>query len=73
MAELIRLLRRPEVEKIVGLSRSGLYAAMARGDFPRPRRISRRAVGWDSSEIANWLAARPQADPSDVQAPMRGK
>ena len=67
----IRLLRRPEVEKLTGLSRSSIYAAMARGEFPRPRRIGRRAVAWDESIIERWLATRAEANPHDVHAPRR--
>jgi hypothetical protein len=38
------LLRRPEVEARTGLSRSAIYALMQSGDFPKPVRISARAV-----------------------------
>ena len=69
----IRLLRRPEVEKLTGLSRSSIYALMDRGEFPRPRRIGQRAVAWDEATLERWLATREVADPRDVQAPMRGR
>ncbi len=39
-----RLLRRPDVEAVTGLSRSSLYAKMDSGDFPCPVRIGARAV-----------------------------
>ena len=32
-----RLLRRREVEKITGMSRSSIYRLMPDGEFPRPR------------------------------------
>lgn len=57
--EANRIMRRPEVEKTVGLSRSAIYAAMDRGDFPRPIQIGRRAVGWKSNDVSVWLDARP--------------
>lgn len=57
--ELPRTLRRPEVEKAVGLSRSAIYAAMDRGEFPRPVRLGRRAVGWPLAAIEQWLSERP--------------
>ena len=69
----IRLLRRPEVEKLTGLSRSSIYALMDRGEFPRPRRIGRRAVAWDEAALERWLATRAEADPRDVHAPRRGR
>jgi prophage regulatory protein len=55
-----RVLRRPEVEAVCGLSRSSIYAAMDRGEFPRPVRLGRRAVGWPLSSIENWLNDREQ-------------
>ncbi|PSJ19006.1 hypothetical protein CVH10_25105, partial [Halomonas sp. ND22Bw] len=33
--ETPRILRRPEVERLTGLSRSSIYDAMRRGEFPR--------------------------------------
>ncbi|MCC6000502.1 MAG: AlpA family transcriptional regulator [Pararhodobacter sp.] len=56
MAE--RILRRPDVEALVGLSRSTLYAWMARGEFPQPVALGARLVGWRESDIDAWLAAR---------------
>ncbi|MEG8018525.1 helix-turn-helix transcriptional regulator [Sphingomonas sp. LR55] len=53
-----RIIRRPEVERIVGLSRSGIYAAMSRNEFPKPRKIGRRAVGWYESHINKWVLTR---------------
>lgn len=53
-----RILRRPEVEHRVGLSRSTIYAAMADGTFPKPVRLGRRAVGWSTSSIDEWISTR---------------
>jgi prophage regulatory protein len=53
-----RIQRLPEVKAITGLSRSTLYDAMARGDFPRPIKLGLRAVGWDASEVVEWLESR---------------
>jgi prophage regulatory protein len=52
------ILRRKQVEERCGLSRSAIYASMARDDFPRPVRIGRRAVGWYLSDINLWLNSR---------------
>jgi prophage regulatory protein len=51
-------LHRHEVEAIVGLSRTSLYRLMAANDFPRPVRITKKAVRWPESSIAKWLAER---------------
>lgn len=56
-----RLLRRPEVEKETGLSRSTIYRKMEDGTFPRPKRISAQAVAWPQSKIEAWKAAQPDA------------
>lgn len=53
-----RLLRRPEVESVTGLSRAGIYQKMAQGQFPRPINIGRRAVAWPQSAIDAWIQAR---------------
>lgn len=53
-----RILRRPDVERITGLSRSTLYAMMADGTFPKPVKLGKRAVGWRQSDISEWLDSR---------------
>jgi len=57
----IRLLRRPEVETLIGLRRSAIYDLMSREEFPRPVRLGARAVAWRESDIAAWIAAREKA------------
>ena len=52
------IFRRPKVERITGLSRSTLYAMMAEGEFPKPIKLGKRAVGWRESDIAAWLESR---------------
>ena len=52
------LLRRPDVEELTGLSRAWIYAAMQRGEFPRPVRIGRRMVAWPKSVINDWIEQR---------------
>lgn len=59
MAE--KYLRRPGVEEITGLSRSTIYKLMSEGEFPRPIKITGKAVAWPESAIAEWLASRPVA------------
>lgn len=56
-------LRRPDVEAATGLSRSTIYDMMARGEFPRPIRIGRRAVAWPENAVIAWLSERPTAAP----------
>lgn len=55
------LARRRQVEQLVALSRSTIYAAVKAGTFPAPVRIGARAVAWRVSEVEQWLEARPLA------------
>lgn len=64
-----RLIRRPEVENLTGLSRARIYEKMDEGDFPRPVKTGVRAVAWVESEIADWqrqrIAERDKAETFD--------
>lgn len=52
------LLRQKEVSKLTGLSRSSLYSAMQRGEFPKNIRLTQRTVAWPSSVVHDWINAR---------------
>jgi prophage regulatory protein len=56
--EKLSILRRKQVEKRTGLSRSTIYLRIQKGTFPRPINLGVRAVGWLENEIEAWLAAR---------------
>jgi prophage regulatory protein len=58
----VKILRRTEVEQIVGLSRSTLYAMMAENTFPKPIKLGKRAIGWPDNVIANWIEQRSSGD-----------
>lgn len=62
------LLRLPAVLERSGYSESGLYEAMARGEFPRPRKRGATAV-WVESEVSDAIARQirelPVAEPQD--------
>ena len=62
------LLRRHQVEAQIGLSRSSIYAAMLRGEFPRPVKIGRRAVAWPKSIIDEWIRTRKAEAGIDTRA-----
>ncbi|MDO9521498.1 MAG: AlpA family phage regulatory protein [Pseudohongiella sp.] len=57
-SEELRLLRRLEVEMVTGFTTGSLYAAMAKGTFPKPLRIGRNSVAWISTEVEAWREAR---------------
>ena len=55
------MLRRTEVERICGLSRSTIYRLLKEGQFIQPIKIGPRAVRWSSQEIYDWISTRPRA------------
>ncbi len=52
------ILRWPEVKERIGLCRSRVYQLIEAGEFPKPIKLSERAVGWLESEINEWFEAR---------------
>ena len=61
MANADKHLRRPAVEELTGLSRSTIYDLMAKGEFPRPVKLTQKAVAWPESAIVDWLSQRQQS------------
>ncbi|MFC5487703.1 helix-turn-helix transcriptional regulator [Dokdonella soli] len=51
-------MRRPEVQRATGLSRSSLYRLIAEKDFPPAIRLSMNTVAWLESEVNAWIGAR---------------
>lgn len=56
-----KLFRMNELEALLGMKKSSIYAGMKAGTFPHCIRLSVRAVAWRESDIANWQAQRMQA------------
>lgn len=57
----LRILRRRQVEEMVGLSCSTIYAAIAAGEFPKPVQLGAQSVGWLLSDVENWIRERVAA------------
>ncbi|KVD85366.1 AlpA family transcriptional regulator [Burkholderia ubonensis] len=59
MAEQLRtalaILRRKQVERETGLSRSHLYQRIKDGTFPAPIKLGPKAVGWRAGDIDRFL------------------
>lgn len=55
------ILRIKDVCQLVGLSRSTVYALVARGEFPCQLRLTAQAVGWQAEAIREWMESRPPA------------
>jgi prophage regulatory protein len=66
-----RILRRRDVETLTGLSRSTLYAMMADGNFPSPIKLGKRAVGWQDTDLTEWIASRPKKSHPIYQAELK--
>lgn len=59
-----QLLRLPQVQERVGLSRTAIYIKASAGDFPSPVALGsgggRSSVAWRSDEVQAWIEARPR-------------
>ena len=54
------LLRRSQVERLVGLRRSAIYRRIGEGTFPKGEPLpDSRAVRWRRSEVEQWLRGQP--------------
>jgi prophage regulatory protein len=53
-----QFMRLPVVMRITGLGRSTIYRLIAEKRFPRPVQLATRAVGWRSTDLERWSAAR---------------
>jgi len=57
----ISLLRLPAVMERTGKSRSQIYAEIKSGTFPKPLKISKRAVAWPSDVIDKYIEDKVKA------------
>ncbi len=48
-----------DVSKRIGLGKSKIYEMVGEATFPRPVRLSPKAVRWKQSEIDAWIASLP--------------
>jgi prophage regulatory protein len=53
-----QIIRLPAVLTRTGLSRSSVYAAIGRNEFPASIPLGARAVGWLASDIDSWVQSR---------------
>lgn len=73
----VRFIKLKEVVAMCGKSRSSIYDAIKKGEFPAPVKVGGRASAWIKSEVLQWTQACIQAsrtsslpDPS-LQTEMR--
>lgn len=56
-AALLPMLRRPEVERLTGLSCSEIYKRMGEGRFPSQTKLSHKRVFWLREDVVAWMAS----------------
>jgi len=55
------IVRLPQVQRSVGLSRATIYRLMTRGEFPQSFKLGERAIALLWSDVKSWIAARSAA------------
>ena len=50
--------RLQQVTAHVGLSKATVYKMIAAGNFPAPKQLGARSVGWLESDIQAWIDSR---------------
>jgi prophage regulatory protein len=61
----IRFIRLKEVLAICGKSRSSVYEAIKKGQFPPPVKLYGRSTAWVKSEVLQWVQACIKASRTD--------
>lgn len=57
----VRFIRLKEVIDMCGMSRSAIYGAIKKGEFPAQVKLSERSSAWLHSEVTAWGEARIRA------------
>jgi len=58
MQKLNRVLRKPEVQHITGLSDPTIWRLEKAGRFPKRLRLGGNSCGWLASEVDDWINLR---------------
>jgi prophage regulatory protein len=66
----LRLIRLKEVLAICGKSRSSVYEAIKKGEFPSPVKLRGRSSAWIKSEVLQWAEACIRASRTPGRASM---
>lgn len=56
--EPLRFLRMKQVTQLTGLSRTGVYLSIQRGEFPQPIKLGSKSIAWLESEVQGWMCDR---------------
>jgi prophage regulatory protein len=60
----VRFIRLKEVLAICGKSRSSMYEAIKKGEFPAPVKLRGRSSAWIKSEVLQWMQSCIEASRS---------
>ena len=55
MAENETLLRREDIEKMLGLGRTAIYNLVRRGELPPPLKVGPRASRWRKADVDEFI------------------
>ena len=64
------LLRFPQVQQIVGLSRCEIARRVALGEFPAPIKLGLRCVAWDDDAVQQYVISKLAGSASHGCKPM---
>ena len=62
---MTRIIRRPEVIEMTGLSESSIRRRVREGEFPSPLRLggeNSRSIGWREQDVEAWLEGLEEVD-----------
>ena len=51
-------LRLPQILKLIPVSKSSIWAWIAKGDFPKPCKLGPRTTAWKTSDVWAWIESR---------------
>ncbi len=63
-----KFLRLAAVQSLVALSRSSIYREINAGNFPAPRSLGARSVGWLESDVNEWISTRISKGSGEIVA-----
>jgi prophage regulatory protein len=66
--ELDRIIRKPELLRITGVSIATVYRWVGDGSFPAPVKLGPNSTGWRESAVREWLDSREPVEEQTAPA-----
>lgn len=66
----MRIIRKPELAKILGVSKQTIWRMQKRGELPSRVQISKRVVGWREQDIKEFIDTRPEVEDQEHANPL---